>query len=70
MGGAGQTLTVEEIRTVNRRLIEEHGGAGIGFVNQGSLEFALEEIQGTCFGRAICPTIFDKAATLGWRIIR
>jgi death-on-curing protein len=65
-----ETLTVEEILDINRRLIEEHGGAGVGFQNRGSLEFALEEIHGSLFGKEMCPTIFDKASTLGWRIIK
>jgi death on curing protein len=70
MVGPGQTITAAEIALMNRRLIEEHGGLGVGFMNPGSLDFALEEIQGSCFGVDRCPTAFDKAATLGWRIIR
>jgi len=69
MGGTCQTLTVEEILDINRQLILDHGGAGIGFLNRGSLEFALEEIHGSVFGTERCPTAFDKAATLGWRWI-
>ena len=69
MGTACQTLTVIEILEMNRLLIERHGGGGVGFLNRGSLEFALEEIHGFIFDKELFPTIFDKAACLGWRII-
>jgi death-on-curing protein len=69
MGTSCQTLTVAEILEMNRLLIQKYGGAGVGFHNRGSLEFALEEIHGFVFGQERFPTIFDKAACLGWRII-
>ena len=38
-------------------------------LNPGSLEHVLAEIQGSFFGHEPFPTILDKAAALGWRII-
>lgn len=70
MVGLVQTITADEILLMNRRLIEEHGGLGVGLLNPGTLEYALEEIQGSLFGAPRCPTLHDKAAALGWRIIR
>jgi death-on-curing protein len=38
--------------------------------NPGSLEYALEAIQGSLFGQDLYPTLIEKAAALCWRVIR
>jgi len=73
MGRTGETLTVERILEINRRMIYEFGG--IFFVgdhnlaNPGSLEHVLVEIRGSLFGQELYPTVYEKAAILAWRII-
>jgi death-on-curing protein len=73
MGGTLQVLTRADIVAINRRIIAEFGGIFFegddNLVNPGSLEHALEEIQGSLFGQEIYPTIVEKAAVIGWRII-
>lgn len=72
MGGTGKTLTVPEIVSINRRMIEQFGGVFFGddnLLNPGSLDHALAEIQGSLFGQELYPDIIEKAAILGWRII-
>lgn len=73
MGGAFQALTLDDIVEINRQMISRFGGAYFGsnrnLVNPGSLEHVLEEIQGSFFGQEPYPTIIEKAAVLGWRII-
>lgn len=53
-------------------MIEEFGGFFAGddnLANPGSLEHVLEAIQGSLFGRELYPTLIEKAAAIGWRII-
>ena len=69
MGGTGETLTVDRIMEINRRMILEFGG--IFFVgdrnlaNPGSLEHVLVEIRGSLSGQELYPTVYEKAALLG-----
>lgn len=73
MGRAIQVLTVADIVEINRRMIVKFGG--IFFVgddnlaNPGSLDYLLDEVQGSLFGQELYPNIIDKAALLAWRII-
>lgn len=72
MARAEQTLTVAQIAEINRRMIEEFGGFFAGndnLANPGSLEHVLAAIQGSLFGRELYPTLTEKAAAIGWRII-
>lgn len=73
MGGTCETLTISDIVEINRRMIAEFGGIFFegdnNLANPGSLEHALEEIQGSLFGQNLYPSIIEKAAVLGWRII-
>jgi death on curing protein len=73
MGRTVETLTVSEIVEINRRMINSFGGIFFAgdrnLANPGSLEFALAEIQGTLFGKELHPSIVEKAAVIGWRII-
>ncbi len=72
MAGTEQTLTVAQIAEINRRMIEEFGGFFAGkdnLANPGSLEHVLAAIQGSLFGQELYPTLIEKAAVIGWRII-
>jgi death-on-curing protein len=73
MGRTGETLTFDEIVEINRLLIQEFGGIYIegnrNLHNPGTLEYALEAIQGSLFGVELHPTLAGKAAALGWAII-
>jgi death on curing protein len=73
MGGTSQTLTLDEVVAINRRQIRDHGGIFFdgdnNLANRGSLEHALVEIHGTLFGQELYPSVIEKAAVLGWRII-
>jgi death-on-curing protein len=70
MGIPFKTLSFAEITTFQRFVVETSGGLGVGFLNPGTLEYALNEIQGSFFGEEQCPTLHDKVATLCWRIIK
>jgi len=73
MGRTCQTLTIDEIVEINRRMIDKFGG--IFFLGDrnlaapGSLDHVLDEIQGSLFGQEIYPSLFEKAAAIAWRII-
>jgi death-on-curing protein len=73
MGGTGETLTLERIMTINRRLISEFGGIFFegdnNLANPGSLDHVLAAIDGTLFGQELYTTLYEKAAAIGWRII-
>jgi death-on-curing protein len=72
MGRAFETLTVGDIVEINRRMIDRFGGFFVGdenLANPGSLGHVLEEIQGSVFGHDPYPTLIEKAAAIGWRII-
>ncbi len=69
---ASQTLTLEDIVAINRRMIDSFGGFFVppeNFENRGSLEHALEKIDAVLFGQELYPTVPKKAAALGWTII-
>ena len=73
MGRTCQTLTLDEIVEINRRMIDKFGGVFFlgdrNLASPGSLEHVLEEIEGSLFGQEIHPTIIEKSAAIGWRII-
>jgi death on curing protein len=72
MAGTEQALTVAEIAEINRRMIESFGGFFAGkdnLSNPGSLEHVLAATQGSLFGQELYPTLIEKAAAIGWRII-
>jgi death-on-curing protein len=68
-----QVLTLSDVAEINHRMIAKFGGifflANHNLANPGSLEHVLEEIQGSLFNYIPYPTIFEKAAAIGWRII-
>jgi death on curing protein len=73
MGRTFETLTISEIVEINRRMIQSFGGVFFegdrNLANSGSLEFVLAEIQGPLFDTELYPSIMEKAAAIGWRII-
>jgi death on curing protein len=73
MDGTCQVLTIDEIVSINRKLISKFGGMFFevddNLRSPGSLEFVLDEIQGSLFGVERFPTVIQKCAVLGWRII-
>ena len=73
MGRALQVLTVADVVEINRRMIDAFGGFFVGadnnLANPGSLDHVLQEIQGSLFGHEPYPTVIEKAAAIGWRII-
>lgn len=72
MDSACESLTVEEIVLINRRMCEAFGGlhdGGDNFANRGSLDYILDAIHASYFGEYLYPTIVSKAAAVGARII-
>ena len=73
MGGAGKTLTLDEIIAINYRQIERFGGLYLegndNLLNPGTLESVLAACQGPLFGVDRYPTVVDKAAAIAWFII-
>ena len=74
MGRSRQTLSASEIAEMNRRAIARFGGdytpVNDNLRSPGSLEAMLEECQGSLFGWERYPSVIDKAAMIGWRIIK
>lgn len=54
-------------------MISQFGGiffaADRNLAKAGSLEHTLEEIRAPLFGQELYPTLIEKAALIGWRII-
>jgi len=73
MGRALKVLTRADIITINRRMIQLFGGIYFqnddNLANPRSLDYVLEAIQGSLFGRELFPTILEKAAAIGFRTI-
>jgi death-on-curing protein len=58
---------------INRRMILASGGFYVdddNLMNPGSLAYALEAIQVSVYGHEFYPTLLEKAAFLGWRIMK
>jgi hypothetical protein len=73
MVGTGKTLTLPDVVEINRRMISHFGGIFFegdnNLANRGSLEYMLEEIHGSLYGRELYPDLFQKAGLIAWRII-
>ena len=61
-------LSLSEVIDLHRRLIAESGGAS-GIRDLGSLESALAQPRMT-FGEDLYPTIVEKAAALGFSLVK
>lgn len=70
----GKTLTDADIFAINHRMIMSFGGRYIhhnnNLANPGPLYYILEAIQSPIFGHDLYPSIIEKAAAIGWRIMR
>src|SRR5207244_5632711 len=66
--GIVQYPTVAEIVYLQRRLIETSGGSH-GIREQGQLESAVSQSQMTFGGQELYPTLYEKAAALGFSLI-
>ncbi|HIK10126.1 MAG TPA: type II toxin-antitoxin system death-on-curing family toxin [Oscillatoriaceae cyanobacterium M33_DOE_052] len=62
-------LTLTEVREIYRNLMEKSGGIG-GLANLGSLESAVAQPQMMFSGQELYPTIVEKAAALGFSLIK
>lgn len=62
-------LTIEEILEAHEALIADTGGSN-GLRDRGSLESCLAQPQMTFGGQELYPTLADKAAALGFSIVR
>jgi death on curing protein len=68
-----QSLTLDEIVEINHCLVLQFGGAFFSgdrnLANSGSLEHVLVEIQSSLYGQDLYPTVLEKCALVGYRII-
>ena len=62
-------LTLNEVLELHRRLIERYGGSA-GIHDLGALESALAQPRMTFGGEELYPTIVEKAAALGFALIK
>lgn len=61
-------LTLIEILELHRKIIEQFGGS-MGVRDLGLLESAIAQPKMTFGGKALYPTLIEKATTLGFSII-
>lgn len=72
MGISCKTLTRETILAFNKEEINNSGGMFIGvdnLMNPAALDYILEAVESTSFGVDRYPSITEKAAAIGHRII-
>ncbi|HEX6864886.1 MAG TPA: type II toxin-antitoxin system death-on-curing family toxin, partial [Thermoanaerobaculia bacterium] len=62
-------LTLEEVLELHRRVIEESGGSS-GLRDLNALESALAQPRMTFGGEDLYPTLVDKAAALGFSLVK
>jgi len=62
-------LTLTELLALHSRIVEQSGGAA-GVSNRGGLESALAQPRMTFGGEDLYPTIVEKAAALGFSLIK
>ena len=62
-------LTLDEVLEVHRQVIAQSGGAE-GLMHLPALESALAQPQMTFGGEDLYPTLVDKAAALGYALIK
>lgn len=64
--------TVTQICDINRRMIKEFGGLFIppnNFHNPGALDYILDFIRSTIYGRTFYPSLKEKANAIAYHII-
>jgi death-on-curing protein len=64
-----QYVTLDEVLKLYRRIIERYGGS-VGVHNLGALESTLAQPHMTFGGEELYPTIVEKAAALGFSLIK
>ena len=64
-----QYLTLSEVLEVHRQIMAQSGGAE-GLMHLPALESALAQPQMTFGGEDLYPTVVDKAAVLGYTLIK
>ena len=64
-----QYVTLDEVLKLYRRIIERYGGS-YGVHNLGALESSLAQPRMTFGGEELYPTIVEKAAALGFSLIK
>ena len=64
-----QCLTLREVLEVHRQVMAQSGGAE-GLIHLSALESALAQPQMTFGGEELYPTLVDKAAALGYALIK
>lgn len=65
-------LTKTDIIHFNKATVEKHGGTFVppgNFLNESSLDYLLEAVNGELFGQAMYPTLADKAAFYMFSIV-
>jgi death-on-curing protein len=62
-------LTLSEVLEVHRQILAQSGGAA-GLMHLPALESALAQPQMTFGGEELYPTVVDKAAVLGYTLIK
>ncbi len=62
-------LTLNEVLEVHRQVMAQSGGAE-GLMHLPALESALAQLQMTFGGEELYPTLVDKAAALGYALIK
>lgn len=62
-------LTLEQLLILHQRVIQQSGGAS-GIRDKGILESALAQPEMSYGGQALCPTIIEKVAALGYSLIQ
>jgi death-on-curing protein len=65
-------ICAQHILWLNRVMIKTSGGLFLephNLHNPGSLDFVLESLDASSFGKLLYPTAVEKAAALGWTVI-
>jgi death-on-curing protein len=62
-------LTLSEVLEVHRQILAQSGGAE-GLIHPPALESALAQPQMTFGGEELYPTVVDKAAVLGYALVK
>lgn len=62
-------ISVQELYYINRYLVEEFGGMGVGFKDENLAESLVVQIYQEVFGKVLYPTVEDKISHIVFSII-
>lgn len=62
-------ISVQELYDINRYLVEEFGGMGVGFKDENLAESLVVQIYQEVFGKVLYPTVEDKISHIVFSII-